>query len=657
MLSKKIFGALGTYALLNFAFAAETVQVDLTDSMRTVTHVASGSLYGITKDLPLDINKFVKPLKPNSFCQPSHASNGNQHNNGAGAFDISPRLEGTTGKIQITLADEFPGWPYKFSNMNDWLDRVKNIIAERQAARVQNFDGYVIWNEPYGTFINQNNNGKTENDYYDLWKKTYDVIRELDPKQKIVGPSFSYFNSQRVENFIKFCVQNNCLPDVFSWHQWGSGGIPGSVSAYRDFEKKYNITPKAISINEYSSSEHLEEGCPGVSVPFIAKFERHGVESAMISWWHTKYPGRLGSLLTPQNERGGGWWLYKWYGDMEGYMARTTPPKDNSDKVDAFANVNRKNKTASVVVGGNTLGDINVDIKIPALLTNKVKVDIEYVTWKDKDSPVDTTTFISSDEYNVNSGKISVPIKIENVNYAYRILLKAALPPVPQGPYNDIAATIPGKIEAENFDVCGEACAYHDNTAENKMGAYREDDGVDIEAVENGFAVGHTETGEWLLYTINVEKEGDYNIVAHVSTGMDTAAFKLLIGEKELGEFIVAKTGDDWSVYKDLELNKIHLDAGKQVLKLLITKAFVNIDYLNITEFSEDDKTSIVKLNVASSNSHYAIFDLNGTFIGNIFAKTIADVKNNVSEKVKANGVYFIKNLKTNKLTKVNIVE
>lgn len=338
-------------------------------------------------------------------------------------------------------------------------------------------------------------------------------------------------------------------------------------------------------------------------------------------------------------------------------MARTIPPKDASDKVDAFANVNRKNKTASVIVGGNTLGDVNVDIKVPELLTNKITADVEYVTWKDKDSPVDTTTFISSNEYDVNSGKITVPIKIENVNYAYRILLKAALPPVPQEPYNDIAATIPGKIEAENFDVCGEGCAYHDNTAENKMGAYREDDGVDIEAVEGGFAVGHTETDEWMLYTINVEKKGDYNIVAHVSTGMDTAAFKLLIEQKELGEFIVAKTGDDWSVYKDLELNKIHLDAGKQVLKLLITKAFVNIDYLNITEFSEDDKTSIVKLNVASSNSHYAIFDLNGTFIGNIFAKTIANVKNNVSEKVKANGVYFIKNLKTNKFTKVNIVE
>ena len=43
-----------------------------------------------------------------------------------------------------------------------------------------------------------------------------------------------------MEEFVKYCSQNNCMPDVVSWHQWGSGGFVGSVETYRNLEKKYS---------------------------------------------------------------------------------------------------------------------------------------------------------------------------------------------------------------------------------------------------------------------------------------------------------------------------------------------------------------------------------------------------------------------------------
>jgi hypothetical protein len=107
---------------------------------------------------------------------------------------------------------------------------------------------------------------------------------------------------------------------------------------------------------------------------FLAKFERNGVESAMISWWFTNLPGRLGSLLTANNEKGGGWWLYKWYGDMNGYMADVVPPNDKSEGVDAFAAVDEKQRYASIILGGNSIGTVNMNIEVFLLfLAQKLK--------------------------------------------------------------------------------------------------------------------------------------------------------------------------------------------------------------------------------------------------------------------------------------------
>ena len=52
-------------------FAAVNLNVSLGDSIKPVTHVATGSLYGLTETLPSNIEKDVAPLKPNVFLSPA----------------------------------------------------------------------------------------------------------------------------------------------------------------------------------------------------------------------------------------------------------------------------------------------------------------------------------------------------------------------------------------------------------------------------------------------------------------------------------------------------------------------------------------------------------------------------------------------------------
>jgi hypothetical protein len=632
---KRISCLLPILAAASFSYAAVNLGVSLSDSIKPVTHVATGSLYGLTETLPSDITKDVAPLKPNVFLSPARSGNGRQQGIG-GAFLVAPRVESIGAKIQIRLADVLPGWPYKFQNMNHWKNEVTSVINDKLKSNNKNFDGYEIWNEPDGTWKNENGDFNSV-----LWKQTYDLIRKLDPTAKIIGPSYSYYSSSRMDAFVKYCAQNNCMPDVISWHQWGSANFVNTVESYRSIEKKYNVSPRPFSINEYSSEVHEEEGCPGVSVPFIAKFERHGVESAMISWWFVPLPGRLGSLLTKNNERGGGWWLYKWYGDMSGYMAKVTPPNDKSDGVDGFAALDKKKGFASIVLGGNTRGDVNVNISgIPESFGNKVNVDVEYVTWENKDKAVPSTTLESSKEYDVSGGKITVPVNIKNVKYGYRVYVTAI---VPQAPYKDTAMAIPGKVEVENYDVGGPGKAFLDKDDDNKGGEYR-DDAVDIVKVADGYAVGYTQEGEWLEYTVNVAESQEYALSIRYATTSENVGAKLYVDDKAVLEEVTFPKGTDWDTYAVHEAGMVSLSAGKHVLKLEIVGNYVNIDWLDFA----DSKTTAVKGTrmlplVTQRRAAYSVFDTQGRFVASFTAVGDEEARVKVYAAVKHAGLYLVK--------------
>ena len=622
------------FAAASISQAAVNLGVSLGDSIKPVTHVATGSLYGLTETLPSNIEKDVAPLKPNVFLSPARSGNGRQQGIG-GAFLVAPRVESIGAKIQIRLADVLPGWPYKFQNMDHWKNEVKSVINDKLKSNNKNFDGYEIWNEPNDTWKVSGidfNSG--------LWKQTYDLIRQMDPDAKIIGPSYSWYNSSKMEEFIKYCSQNKCLPDVVSWHQWGSGGFVGAVENYRNLEKKYNMTPRPLSINEYSSEEHSEEGCPGVSVPFIAKFERYGVESAMISWWFVPLPGRLGSLLTSNNERGGGWWLYKWYGDMSGYMAKVTPPNDKSDGVDGFAAIDKKKGFASIVLGGNTKGDVNVNISgIPAAFGNKVNVDVEYVVWENKDKAVPSTTLESSKEYDVSDGKITVPVNIKNTKYGYRVYIT---PIIPQAPYKDVMAVVPGKIEVENYDVGGSGKAFLDKDDDNKGGEYRED-AVDIVKVVDGYAVGYTQEGEWLEYTVKVDREQEYALQVHYATSSENTGMKLYVDDKAVLENVAFEKGADWDTYTTLDAGMVKLPKGEHVLKMEIVGNYVNIDWLDF----KDPTTTLLKpssgMRLDVAGMEYHVFDMQGRLVARFRAIGSTDLQEKTRAVVKRSGVYLVK--------------
>jgi len=412
--------ALLAVLLATRAKATTTLTVDLSSTIGPAKHVASGSLYGVTETLPADVTGLIAPLHPNMFTNPASAGSGKQQPVG-GAIAVAVRIASTGGNVTLRLADWLPGWPYTFTNMTDWLDKVTQTYTSKQASGVTNYYGYEIWNEPDGTWTNSLA-------FTDFWKQTYAKIRALDATAKIIGPSISYFSSSYLNTFLTYAKANNCVPDIISWHELSGGNLTSNFTTYRSLETQLGIGPLPISINEYSGPDHIDdEGQPGASAPMIAKFERFKIDSASITFWDVEHPGRLGSLLATNTATNGGWWFYKWYGDMSGNMVTTTPPSPNTPSaLDGFANLDTTGAKASVLFGGVNDGTIQVVIKgfqAASFFGSTVHAVVEHTPFVNRTTVVTATNTVSTADVAVASNQITVTVSGANNNDGYRVNL------------------------------------------------------------------------------------------------------------------------------------------------------------------------------------------------------------------------------------------
>src|SRR5262245_44774300 len=94
------------------AGADTSLNVDLSATIGPVTHVASGSLYGVTEKLPADVNALIKPLHPNMFTNPA----ANVQQPVGDAIVVAGRVASIGARVTVRLADWFPNWPYTFSS-------------------------------------------------------------------------------------------------------------------------------------------------------------------------------------------------------------------------------------------------------------------------------------------------------------------------------------------------------------------------------------------------------------------------------------------------------------------------------------------------------------------------------------------------------------
>lgn len=144
---------------------------------------------------------------------------------------------------------------------------------------------------------------------------------------------------------------------------------------------------------------------------------------------------------------------------------------------------------------------------------------------------------------------------------------------------------VPGRIEAENYDLNGPGISYYDTTAGNSGGAYRSDD-VDIETCSDtggGFDVGYIASGEWLNYTLNVQSTAVYQLTFRVASANGPGSIQVSLNNQPLGTVTTPLTGG-WQTWQSLSLSNLVLPAGLQSLRLTFTVGGQNLNYVQVTK-------------------------------------------------------------------------
>ncbi|MEV6760221.1 RICIN domain-containing protein [Streptomyces sp. NPDC051105] len=408
--------ALGTTAPAQASpTSATTLVVNAGQTLRPVTHVASGSLYGLdTASVPAD--RLVEPLKPNTFVQ--MAPGGSQLPNGepspgGDALVVAPEAAKAGAKVVVRMPDWYPNFPYTWVSWSDWLSAVDKQVASVKSSGATNVAAYELWNEPDWTW-----NTSAAGSFDSGWATTYREVRAGDANTPIQGPSYSAWNQGWMSTFLTDAKASGTVPDIIAWHELqGSQNIAAHVAAYRALETGLGISPRPIAIEEYGTTS--EVGVPGPLASYVAKFERAGVHDAELAFWN--HYGTLGDTLTDTGgSPNGAYWLYKWYGDMSGNMLVTTPPAQTG--IDGFASRNGAGNQISVVTGGCT-GSCAVTVNglssLPAF-GSTVHVKLEYTPSKGRTTAVSGPVTISDTDYPVSGGSITVPVTM-NASDGYHL--------------------------------------------------------------------------------------------------------------------------------------------------------------------------------------------------------------------------------------------
>ncbi|MFD4601342.1 RICIN domain-containing protein [Streptomyces sp. NPDC058464] len=397
--------------------SATTLVVSANQTLRSVTHVASGSLYGLdTASVPAD--SLVEPLKPNTFVQ--MAPGGSQLPNGepspgGDALTVAPEAARAGAKVVVRMPDWYPNFPYKWVSWSDWLSAVDKQVASVKSSGATDIAAYELWNEPDWTW-----DTSAAGSFDSGWATTYREVRAKDSTTPVQGPSYSAWNQSWMTTFLTDAKASGTVPDIVSWHELqGSQNIAAHVAAYRALETSLGISPRPIAIEEYGTTS--EVGVPGPLAGYVAKFERAGVHDAELAFWN--HYGTLGDTLTDTGgSPNGAYWLYKWYGDMSGNMVVTTPPAQTG--IDGFAARNGAGNQISVVTGGCT-GSCAVTVNGLSSLSafgSTVHVKLEYSPSKGRTTAVSGPVTVSDTDYAVSGGSITVPVTM-NASDGYHLTI------------------------------------------------------------------------------------------------------------------------------------------------------------------------------------------------------------------------------------------
>ena len=169
-------------------------------------------------------------------------------------------------------------------------------------------------------------------------------------------------------------------------------------------------------------------------------------------------------------------------------------------------------------------------------------------------------------------GKLGNPVRCEMLETRRYLAIDSI-------PYTGSPTEMPAFFQAVNYDLGGEAVAYHENSTVNFDGFYRPREAPDI--IKNseplgtglpgsGYSIANTHAGEYLKYTVDVPTTGAYNFAFRVASKKSGGVFHLEVdGNDATGFLFVPKTGSGGKYKTVKAAANVPLSQGTHIFKLV----------------------------------------------------------------------------------------
>jgi hypothetical protein len=420
----------------------DTVTVDFSADLGAPQHRASGILYGITEDGSNPPDEFFTGID----FRFERAGGAQLSPGGWVAGGYERRWDSTLAQYQRTVdlggtfqmlphdlwgADggaipTFPGDNGDWSDYDAFLDQ---LISDIKAAGIN--PQWDIWNEPDITQFWD----RSQEQYLEMWDRTYARIREELPDTVIVGPSTAgepdpgngWWNT-----FLDHVAEAGTVPDIISWHE--IGGSPNNQDpAASKASVQQMLADRGLTVDDFNVNEYAwpEQQNPGNSGWFISRLEHADVDGLRANWGSGNgLHDNLAALVTNSGgtyEPLGDWQLYHFYAEMTGTRAEVTPGTD----LDGYATADDEASQAALLLGtkGST-GTMTVNLTgldaVDGLVQDgTVRAVVERVPWNNG-GVVNGLEPVTDENLTVEGDSATVTIPWTDYHDAYTVTL---LPP------------------------------------------------------------------------------------------------------------------------------------------------------------------------------------------------------------------------------------
>jgi hypothetical protein len=444
-------------AALSAPSSTDALNVDLSHTTGTFRGGANGTLYGLGDD----------GVPSQAVLDGAHVTNtsqkppdGQQHPSGD-ALNVEKSFFAGNGKdLYVYVQDAYPDWPYNGGQRPgdanndgvwDYLPILKAAV-EKVATRSAHPKNYIFipFNEPDGG--NWYPNWSTQKDQFLAdWSAAYETIQSVYAEHglghaRVGGPGDSMWHADRSTDFLTYAKAHDQLPDVFIWHELGTNNLAtfrGHVTQYRQLLATLAIPDIPVNITEFGMLRDM--GVPGQLVQWMSMFEDEKVDAQTAFW---NYAGNLSDNSSRNNGANGGWWMFKWYGDLTGTQTvKVTPPQRNvPDTLQAIGAVDTARKEATVLLGG---GSDNVAVNISGIdrkiFGSAVHVQVRRDRLNGAEGASLQPPVVVSATAAVVAGKVTVTIPNDDRYSAYQVELTPATTPI-----QPVATDLVNTTEAED---------------------------------------------------------------------------------------------------------------------------------------------------------------------------------------------------------------